>query len=101
MPVKVGINGFGRIGRLVLRQALKNPNVQVVAINDPFIPTDYMTYMLKYDTVHGRYQGTVTDEKDHLKIDGQEVAVFGEMAPSDIPWGRYLPFCSFFYQASA
>uniref|UniRef100_A0A7S2TY89 Glyceraldehyde-3-phosphate dehydrogenase n=1 Tax=Lotharella oceanica TaxID=641309 RepID=A0A7S2TY89_9EUKA len=87
MPVKVGINGFGRIGRLVLRQALKNPNVQVVAINDPFIPTDYMTYMLKYDTVHGRYQGTVTDEKDHLKIDGQEVAVFGEMAPSDIPWG--------------
>mmetsp|Transcript_38638 Transcript_38638/g.74985 ORF Transcript_38638/g.74985 Transcript_38638/m.74985 type:complete len:339 (-) Transcript_38638:247-1263(-) len=87
MPVKVGINGFGRIGRLVLRQALKNPNVQVVAINDPFIPTDYMTYMLKYDTVHGRYQGTVTDEKDHLKIDGEEVAVFGEMSPADIPWG--------------
>jgi len=85
--VKVGINGFGRIGRLVLRQALKNPNVQVVAINDPFIPTDYMTYMLKYDTVHGRYQGTVTDEKDHLKIDGEEVAVFGEMSPADIPWG--------------
>eukprot|EP00954_Amorphochlora_amoebiformis_P023935 1362962-Amorphochlora_amoeboformis.AAC.2 len=87
MPVKVGINGFGRIGRLVLRQALKNPNIQVVAINDPFIPTDYMAYMLKYDTVHGRYPGSVVEGKDHLSVDGEEIAVFGAMEPKDIPWG--------------
>mmetsp|Transcript_17950 Transcript_17950/g.26893 ORF Transcript_17950/g.26893 Transcript_17950/m.26893 type:complete len:338 (+) Transcript_17950:102-1115(+) len=87
MSIKIGINGFGRIGRLVMRQALKNPNVTVVAINDPFIPSEYMEYMLKYDTVHGRFDGTIEDKKDALIVDGEKIAVFGEMAPKDIPWG--------------
>tara|TARA_B100000795_G_scaffold131249_1_gene97942 strand:- start:28 stop:318 length:291 start_codon:yes stop_codon:yes gene_type:complete len=53
-PIKMGINGFGRIGRLVLRAAIADPNIDVVAVNDPFIPTDYMEYMLKYDSTHGK-----------------------------------------------
>ena len=59
MAIKVGINGFGRIGRLVFRATVENPNVEVVAINDPFIDPDYMEYMLNYDTVHGRFKGEV------------------------------------------
>lgn len=84
--VKVGINGFGRIGRLVLRAAL-DKNVDVVAINDPFIPLDYMVYMFKYDSTHGRYKGEVAVEGDKLKINGKEIAVFGERDPTAIPWG--------------
>eukprot|EP00472_Partenskyella_glossopodia_P005213 CAMPEP_0197515292 /NCGR_PEP_ID=MMETSP1318-20131121/468_1 /TAXON_ID=552666 /ORGANISM="Partenskyella glossopodia, Strain RCC365" /LENGTH=337 /DNA_ID=CAMNT_0043063617 /DNA_START=63 /DNA_END=1076 /DNA_ORIENTATION=+ len=87
MPIQIGINGFGRIGRLVFRQAMKNPNVQVVAINDPFVPTDYMAYMLKYDTVHGRYDGKVDHSADSLTVDGEAVKVFNAMAPADIGWG--------------
>ena len=58
MGIKVGINGFGRIGRMVFRAGLKNPNIEFVAVNDPFMTPDYMAYMLKYDTMHGRYDGT-------------------------------------------
>ena len=64
--MKVGINGFGRIGRLVLRAAKRFPNIQVVAINDPFIPADYMKYMFYYDSVHGRYDGTVVSEEGNV-----------------------------------
>ncbi|KAF5121407.1 hypothetical protein DV495_003721 [Geotrichum candidum] len=85
--VKVGINGFGRIGRIVLRNALKNPNVEVVAINDPFIATDYAAYMFKYDSTHGKYEGEVTAEEGALIIDGKHIKVFGERDPADIPWG--------------
>ncbi|KAF5096396.1 hypothetical protein DV451_004266 [Geotrichum candidum] len=85
--VKVGINGFGRIGRIVLRNALKNPNVEVVAINDPFIATDYAAYMFKYDSTHGKYEGEVTAEEGALIIDGKHIKVFGERDPTDIPWG--------------
>merc|ERR1711992_520767 len=84
--VKVGINGFGRIGRLVLRAAL-DKGADVVAINDPFIPLDYMVYMFKYDSTHGRYKGEVYVEGDKLKINGKEIAVFGERDPTAIPWG--------------
>merc|ERR1711981_1297043 len=84
--VKVGINGFGRIGRLVLRAAL-DKGVDVVAINDPFIPLDYMVYMFKYDSTHGRYKGDVAVAGDKLVIDGKEIAVFGERDPTAIPWG--------------
>merc|ERR1712062_880438 len=84
--VKVGINGFGRIGRLVLRAAL-DKNVDVVAINDPFIPLDYMVYMFKYDSTHGRYKGEVCVEGDKLKINGKLISVFGERDPTAIPWG--------------
>ncbi|CDO58040.1 hypothetical protein DV113_003869 [Geotrichum candidum] len=85
--VKVGINGFGRIGRIVLRNALKNSNVEVVAINDPFIATDYAAYMFKYDSTHGKYEGEVTAEEGALIIDGKHIKVFGERDPADIPWG--------------
>jgi glyceraldehyde 3-phosphate dehydrogenase len=85
--VKVGINGFGRIGRIVLRNALKNPDVEVVAVNDPFIATDYAAYMFKYDSTHGKYNGEVTAEEGALIIDGKRIKVFGEKDPANIPWG--------------
>lgn len=84
--IKVGINGFGRIGRLVFRAAMKNNNVQVVGINDPFIDLEYMKYMLKYDSVHGQYDGDVEVKDGKLVVDGQEVAVFAEMSPENIGW---------------
>jgi glyceraldehyde 3-phosphate dehydrogenase len=83
---KIGINGFGRIGRLVFRAALKRPEVEVVAINDPFIDADYMTYMLKYDSVHGRFQGSVEARGGKLIVNGQEIAVHAAMKPQEIPW---------------
>eukprot|EP00752_Nemacystus_decipiens_P008129 g7269.t1 len=86
-PVSVGINGFGRIGRLVLRASLKNPMVNVVSINDPFIDTTYMEYMFKYDTVHGVYDGEVSHDGENLIVDGTKIKVFGEMDPANIKWG--------------
>jgi glyceraldehyde 3-phosphate dehydrogenase len=86
--VKVGINGFGRIGRLVLRAALLRDDIQVVAVNDPFIDTDYMVYMFKYDSTHGQYEGSVTKGGDHmLTVDGKHIKVFSMKDPSTIPWG--------------
>mmetsp|Transcript_7382 Transcript_7382/g.8965 ORF Transcript_7382/g.8965 Transcript_7382/m.8965 type:complete len:338 (-) Transcript_7382:177-1190(-) len=87
MAVRVGINGFGRIGRMVIRQIMQRSGVQVVAINDPFIETDYMKYMMKYDTTHGRFNGVVEESKGALNVNGEEIKVFNEMNPSDIPWG--------------
>nr|Q8TFJ2.1 RecName: Full=Glyceraldehyde-3-phosphate dehydrogenase; Short=GAPDH [Omphalotus olearius]CAD29456.1 glyceraldehyde-3-phosphate dehydrogenase [Omphalotus olearius] len=87
MVVKVGINGFGRIGRLVIRNALEAQGVEVVAVNDPFIPLDYMVYMFKFDSVHGRYKGTVEAKDGKLIIAGKPIAVFGERDPASIPWG--------------
>lgn len=84
--IKVGINGFGRIGRLVFRAAMKNDNVQVVGINDPFIDTDYMAYMLKYDSVHGQYDGTVEVVNGKLVVDGQTIANYEFRDPAEIPW---------------
>nr|AAF34328.1 triosephosphate isomerase/glyceraldehyde-3-phosphate dehydrogenase precursor [Trieres chinensis] len=87
-PVNIGINGFGRIGRLVMRAAQNDPMVNIVSVNDPFIPVNYMEYMLQYDTVHGEYPGTVKQTGDDtLSIDGKDVKVFGEMDPSKIQWG--------------
>ena len=86
MSVKVGINGFGRIGRLVFRAAAENANIQVTGINDPFIDLDYMVYMLKYDTVHGTFKGTVEIADGQLVVNGQVVKVFGEMDPANIDW---------------
>lgn len=88
MAIKIGINGFGRIGRLVFRAAMNQPEVfEVVGINDPFIDLDYMVYMTKYDTVHGRFDGTVEAIDGKLVVNGKQVNVFGEMKPEDIPWG--------------
>ncbi|KAI8378598.1 glyceraldehyde-3-phosphate dehydrogenase 3 [Blakeslea trispora] len=88
MSIKAGINGFGRIGRIVLRASLNNPEVKVVAINDPFIDLEYMVYMFKYDSTHGRFQGTVEAKDGKLVVNGNPIAVYAERDPSKIPWGE-------------
>lgn len=85
--IRVGINGFGRIGRLVMRAAQKDPRIQIVAVNDPMIPTDYMEYMLKYDSTHNRFPGEVKSGEDKITVDGQDITVFNEMKPENIAWG--------------
>ncbi|KAG7665712.1 GPD [[Candida] subhashii] len=87
MAISIGINGFGRIGRLVLRVALSREDINVVAINDPFIAPDYAAYMFKYDSTHGKYKGEVTSQGDNLIIDGKTIKVFQQRDPADIPWG--------------
>lgn len=84
--VKIGINGFGRIGRLVFRASLTKEGAQVVAINDPFIDLEYMVYMLKYDSAHGRFDGTIEIKNDKLVVNGNEITVFNCMDPNEIPW---------------
>ena len=84
--VKIGINGFGRIGRLVFRASLSKDGAQVVAINDPFIDLEYMVYMLKYDSIHGRFKGTIEIKDGKLVVNGNEITVFNCMDPKDIPW---------------
>jgi glyceraldehyde 3-phosphate dehydrogenase len=86
MSIKIGINGFGRIGRFVFRQAILKGTVQVVAIND-LIDVDYMAYMLKYDSTHGRFDGTVDVKDGKLIVNGNEVRVTAERNPADINWG--------------
>lgn len=99
MSVKIGINGFGRIGNLAFQAALKKEEVEVVAINDPFITADYMAYMVKYDTAHGRFDGKVSNKDEHtLVVNGKEIKVYNEMDPANIPWGKdgvdYVLECS-------
>ena len=98
MSVKVGINGFGRIGRLAFRAAVENDNVEVVGINDPFIALDYMGYMLKFDTVHGRFKGTIDVQGDKLVVNGKSISVYSCMNAADIPWtecgAEYILECS-------
>jgi len=84
--VKVGINGFGRIGRLVFRAALEKKGIDVVAINDPFIDLDYMVYMFKYDSTHGRFKGDVKVEGGKLVVNGKSIFVYALRDPSTIPW---------------
>jgi glyceraldehyde 3-phosphate dehydrogenase len=87
-PVNIGINGFGRIGRLVMRAAQNDPMVNIVAVNDPFIPVNYMEYMLEFDTVHGRFPTEVKKTGDsEITVGGKPIKVFGEMDPSNIAWG--------------
>ncbi|KAI9571920.1 glyceraldehyde-3-phosphate dehydrogenase [Boletus coccyginus] len=85
--VNVGINGFGRIGRIVARNALENPEINIVAINDPFIDLDYMVYMFKYDSVHRRFEGDVSAKEGKLYIKGKAITVFAERDPANIKWG--------------
>jgi len=86
MVVKVGINGFGRIGRLVCRAAFDHPDIEVVAINDPFIDLEYMVYMFKYDSTHGRHKGTVSSGDGKLIINGKSITVSMCRDPADIKW---------------
>ncbi len=98
MAIKVGINGFGRIGKLVFQAALEKGEVDIVAINDPFISADYMAYMVKFDTVHGRFNGEVKAEDNKLIVNGKTINVYNEMDPHNIPWGseevEYVLECS-------
>jgi glyceraldehyde 3-phosphate dehydrogenase len=84
--VAVGINGFGRIGRIVFRNALESHEIDVVAVNDPFIDLDYMVYMFKYDSVHGRFKGTIEAKDGKLIINGKPITVFAERDPANINW---------------
>ena len=85
--IKIGINGFGRIGRLVFRASIDHKDIKVVGINDLITP-EYMAYMLKYDTVHGRFSGTVEHTEKSIIVNGQEIPVFCERNPADLPWGK-------------
>ena len=86
MKTKIGINGFGRIGRLVFRAALTHDDVEVVGLNDPFMNPEYMAYMLKYDSVHGKFPGEVSAEDGALVVNGKKYPVFTAMEVKDIPW---------------
>jgi glyceraldehyde 3-phosphate dehydrogenase len=86
MTTTIGINGFGRIGRLVFRAALNNPQAKVVGINDPFIDAEYMAYMLKYDSVHGRFNGSVKANGNQLLVNGHAIDVSTAKRPEEIPW---------------
>nr|P32637.1 RecName: Full=Glyceraldehyde-3-phosphate dehydrogenase; Short=GAPDH [Podospora anserina]CAA44635.1 glyceraldehyde-3-phosphate dehydrogenase [Podospora anserina] len=86
MTVKVGINGFGRIGRIVFRNAVEHPDVEIVAVNDPFIEPKYAEYMLKYDSTHGVFKGTIQVSGSDLIVNGKTVKFYTERDPSAIPW---------------
>ena len=91
MAVKMGINGFGRIGRLVFRAGMENQSTSVVAVNDPFMDLEYMKYLLKYDSVHRQFNGTVETKKEgdaeFLLVNSMKIRVFHEKDPAAIPWG--------------
>ena len=88
MSIKVGINGFGRIGRLVFRAGINRSDIEFVGINDPFMTPDYMAYMLRYDTMHGQFDGTIEYTDDAIIVNGKTVKFFACMDPKDIPWGE-------------
>ncbi|HEY9735687.1 MAG TPA: type I glyceraldehyde-3-phosphate dehydrogenase, partial [Trichocoleus sp.] len=87
MALKVGINGFGRIGRLVFRAAVKNPNIEFVGIND-LVPPANLAYLLKYDSTHGRFQGTVEATEDGIVVDGKHIRCTAIRNPTELPWGE-------------
>lgn len=86
--MKIGINGFGRIGSLVLRASLERKNVEVVAINDPFIDKEYMKYMLLFDTIHGKLNATVDVVEDGIVVNGKKIKVYNSKEPALIPWSE-------------
>ncbi|KAK3671697.1 glycerol-3-phosphate dehydrogenase [Recurvomyces mirabilis] len=86
MVVKVGINGFGRIGRIVFRNAIEHKDIDIVAVNDPFIEPHYAAYMLKYDSTHGVFKGDIEVSGKDLKINGKTVTFYTEKDPASIPW---------------
>jgi len=88
MSLKVGINGFGRIGRLVMRVIAHRHDVECVAVNDPMLDADYMEYLFKHDTVHGRFDGTCKHGEHSLEINGKNIKVFQKRDPAEVPWGE-------------
>jgi glyceraldehyde 3-phosphate dehydrogenase len=89
MVFKLGINGFGRIGRMVLRICLERNDVEVVAVNDPFVPPDYMVYQLKYDTTQGKFKGNISSDGKSLTVNDKNIAVYQEKDPGKIKWAQH------------
>ena len=87
MSIKVGINGFGRIGRMVFRASVNFPEIEIVGIND-LCPADYLAYMLKYDTMHGQFNGTVEATEKSIIVNGHEIPITAERNPADLPWAK-------------
>ena len=87
MSIQIGINGFGRIGRMVLRASIDHPEIKIVGIND-LCPADYLAYMLKYDTMHGKFGAEISSTDNSIIVNGQEIPVFAERNPADLPWGK-------------
>ena len=85
MSIKVGINGFGRIGRMVMRCCMDHPNIEIVGVND-LCPADYLAYMLKFDTMHGKFKGEVSSEGNNIVVNGKAIPVFAERDPANLPW---------------
>lgn len=87
MPVKIAINGFGRIGRLVFRIAIDKPDLQIVAIND-LVPVENLAYLLKFDSTHGRFEGDIRVEGESLIVNGKKINVLSEKEPEKLPWSK-------------
>jgi len=87
MTIRIGINGFGRIGRMVMRAAQGNPELEIVAVND-LVPADNLAYLLQYDSTHGRFKGTVSHKDNHLSLDGKLVQCYAERDPAQLPWEK-------------
>ena len=87
MSIKVGINGFGRIGRMVFRASVNHPEIEIVGIND-LCPADYLAYMLKYDTMHGQFKGTVDSTESSIVVNGKAIPIYAKRDPAEIPWGE-------------
>ncbi len=88
MAIKVGINGFGRIGRLVFRAGIDSADIEFVGINDPGMTPDYMAYMLRYDTMHGRFQGEISYDESSITVNGKKIMVYAKFNPNELPWGE-------------
>src|SRR5436190_15206253 len=88
MPLKVGINGFGRIGRLVFRAGMKNPNIEFVGVND-LVPPDNLAYLLRHDTTHGRLDAKVDVQQDGFTVNGKFVPCVSVKNPAELPWGQH------------
>ena len=87
MSIKIGINGFGRIGRMVLRESMHHPDIEIVGIND-LCPADYLAYMLKYDTMHGKFDADVSATETTIVVNGKSIPVYAERDPANLPWGK-------------
>ena len=87
MSIKVGINGFGRIGRMVFRASLNHPEIEIVGIND-LCPAEYLAYMLKYDTMHGKCEAEIGHTENAIVVNGKEIPISAERNPADLPWGK-------------
>lgn len=88
MGIKIGINGFGRIGRLVFRAGINSKDIEFVGINDPGMTPDYIAYMLRYDTMHGQFEGEISYSDDSITVNGKEIKVYALRNPAEIPWGK-------------